>query len=119
MEFCQGCFTTECQCDPCIIFATWLNMDDNRANVLTKRPIKPEDLEWAKNRKWIDRQIWLLNDARTAIEEGCPAHDPFIAGQWADRERIGTLLVSKLCKDGKNCFDDQCKFIIEILKEIG
>ena len=93
-------------------------MDDNEETTLHCRPFKDSDKEWVSKRQWIDRQVWLLNDGKTAMEEGCPS-DPFYQGQWADRERIGMFLVSKLCTKGNGCTDERCKFIVEVLMELG
>jgi hypothetical protein len=92
-------------------------MDDNAETTLHKRPFTEADKQRVLERKWINREVWLLTEGKEATEEGCPTN-PFIQGQWAERERIGMLLVSKLCNDGRNCVDQNCKVIMDICKEL-
>jgi hypothetical protein len=82
------------------------------------RPFTDEDREKVAQRTWIDREVWLLDKGKQAIEEGCPSN-PFVAGQWAERERIGFFLIDKLCTKENGCNDLKCLFIMEILEFIG
>jgi hypothetical protein len=118
MKHCPTCYTKECQCDNCLIFATWLNMGNNKSSLnQVLRPFDKDARAWVAQRTWIDREVWLLHDSKQAYEEGCDSN-PWYAALWAERERVGKALLDKLCGKETGCKDPKCLFIIQILTEV-